>query len=104
MPQHTVKLTKIPELKVGKKDMRFEIEGDGNAKIGTLLVSKGGIEWRPYKKQKRLLSWEKFDQRMRDHWGDRGFQRSWLLGHAAIDEYPLAAFSDSHYPAPSALL
>jgi hypothetical protein len=70
MAQHTVKLTKIPELEVGKKDMRFEIEGDGNAKIGTLLVSKGGIEWRPYKKQKRLLSWEKFDQIIRDHWGD----------------------------------
>jgi hypothetical protein len=69
MAQHTVKLTKIPELQVGKKDMRFDIE-DGNAKIGTLLVSKGGIEWRPYKKQKRHLSWEKFDQIIRDHWGD----------------------------------
>ena len=43
MAQHTVKLTKIPELEVGKKDMRFEIEGDENAKLGTLLVSKGGI-------------------------------------------------------------
>ena len=38
--------------------------------FGTLLVSKGGIEWRPYKKQKRLLSWEKFDQIIRDDWGD----------------------------------
>lgn len=70
MAQHTVKLTKIPELEVGKKDMRFEIDGDENVKLGTLLVSKGGIEWRPYKKQKRHLSWERFDQIIRDHWGD----------------------------------
>jgi hypothetical protein len=70
MAQHTVKLTRIPELEVGKKDMRFDIEGDEGAKIGTLLVSKGGIEWRPSKKQKRHLSWEKFDQIIRAHWGD----------------------------------
>lgn len=70
MAHHTVKLTKIPELQVGSKDMRFEIVGGGNSKLGTLLVSKGGIEWRPYKKQKRHLSWEKFDQIIRDHWGD----------------------------------
>ena len=35
----------IPELEVGKKDMRFEVEGGGNERIGTLLVSKGGVEW-----------------------------------------------------------
>jgi hypothetical protein len=50
--------------------MRIEIEGDENVKLGTLLVSKGGIEWRPYKKQKRHLSWEKFDRIIREHWGD----------------------------------
>jgi hypothetical protein len=32
--------------------------------------SKGGIEWRPFKKQMRPLSWEKFDQIIRDHWND----------------------------------
>jgi hypothetical protein len=69
MAQHTVKLTNMPELELGSSDVRFEIE-DGSAKIGTLLVSKGGIEWRPYKKQKRHLPWEKFDQIIRDHWGD----------------------------------
>jgi hypothetical protein len=55
MAQHTVKLTKIPDLEVGKKDMRFEIEGDENVRIGTLLVSKGGIEWRPYKNRNAIF-------------------------------------------------
>jgi hypothetical protein len=70
MPQHTVNLTRIPELEVGKKDMGFDVEGGKGAKLGTLFVSKGGVEWRPYKKQKRHLSWEKFDQIIRTHWGD----------------------------------
>jgi len=70
MAQHTVKLTRIPELEIGSKDMRFEVEGKDHAKLGTLLVSKGGIEWRPYKKQKRHLPWEKFDKIIREHWGD----------------------------------
>jgi hypothetical protein len=70
MAQHTVKLTAIPELEVGNKDMRFDIEDDESGKIGTLLISRGGIEWRPHKKQKRHLSWERFDQIIRLHWGD----------------------------------
>ena len=61
MARRTVKLSKIPELQVGEKDMRFDIKV-AERRVGTLLVSKGGIEWRPYKKQKRHLSWEKFDQ------------------------------------------
>ena len=70
MPQHTVKLTQTPEYELGGADMRFAIESDENGKLGTLLVSKGGIEWRPYRKQKRHLDWERFDRIIREHWGD----------------------------------
>ncbi len=43
------------------KDVTIEIKKDG-AKLGTLLVSKGNIEWVPsgnYANKKRM-SWEKF--------------------------------------------
>jgi hypothetical protein len=70
MAQHEVRLTKLGRLEIGSTDVRFSIGSDKDGKLGTLLISKGGIEWRPYKKQKRNLSWEKFDSIIRDHWGD----------------------------------
>jgi hypothetical protein len=70
MAQHTVKLTRTPEYELGSADVRFVIETDEGGRLGTLLVSKGGIEWRPYKKQKRPLDWERFDRIIREHWGD----------------------------------
>jgi hypothetical protein len=69
MAQHSVKITKTPELEIGSADLELTID-DEAGKLGTLLISKGGIEWRPYKKQKRHLSWEKFDDIIRKHWGD----------------------------------
>ncbi len=50
--------------------MEFTIDSDETGKLGTLLISKGGIEWRPHKKQKRHLTWERFDKIIRKHWGD----------------------------------
>lgn len=70
MAQHTVKLIRIPEYELRSADVRFGIGSDENGKLGTLLVSRGGIEWRPYKKQKRHLDWERFDRIIRKHWGD----------------------------------
>ena len=69
MPQHKVKLIKTPEVEIGKADVEFTV-GSEDAKLGTLLVSKGGIEWRPFKKQKRHISREKFDEIIRKHWND----------------------------------
>jgi hypothetical protein len=70
MAQHIVKLKKSPVLELGSADMEFAI-GDGDGKIGTLLISKGGIEWRPFKNKKgnRHFSWENFDKFIREHWG-----------------------------------
>ncbi len=57
------------EVEIGKADVEFSVDGEGG-KIGTLLVSKGGIEWRPFKKQKRHVDWEKFHKIIREHWND----------------------------------
>jgi hypothetical protein len=70
MAQHFVKLTKTPELEIGSADLELTIDSDETGKLGTLLISKGGIEWRPFKKRKRHLSWERFDSIIREHWGD----------------------------------
>jgi len=60
MPSHDVSIS-IPQKLVLAKDVEFEIKSDG-ARLGTLMVSKGNIEWRPAKASvnKRRLSWEKF--------------------------------------------
>ena len=43
------------------KDVEIEVSS-GNGKLGTLLVSKGNIEWLPSPKSvnKHRLSWDKF--------------------------------------------
>lgn len=69
MADHIVKLSRVPSLQVGKADVRFDVK-DENGKVGTLLVSKGGIEWRPSKKQNRPIPWPDFDRLMRGYWGD----------------------------------
>jgi len=50
---------------VSKKDVEFDIKSEGK-KLGTLLISKGNIEWKPsgHSKNKRRLSWKKFSELM----------------------------------------
>ena len=67
---YTVNITDLPTLQIGKADVRFSISNEGG-KIGTLLVSKGGIEWRPTKKHERRSNWKEFDTTMRERWGDK---------------------------------
>ena len=60
MPKHDVTLdlhTKV----VAHKDIEVSVRSDGS-KLGTLLISKGNIEWLPANKSvnKYRLSWEKF--------------------------------------------
>jgi hypothetical protein len=54
---------------VANKDLEIEIKagtGASKAKLGTLLISQGNIEWVPANKQyKRRLTWTKFDAVMR---------------------------------------
>ncbi len=51
----------IPQKVLLAKDMVFEVKSDG-AKLGSLLISKGNIEWVPanHSVRKRRLTWEKF--------------------------------------------
>lgn len=68
MPEHDVrwKLPTKTGWPVGKQDMFFRVKGDGGV-LGTLLVSVGGLAWRPRfgrKGQELHVSWETFDDFM----------------------------------------
>lgn len=60
MASHDVSF-KIPQKFILAKDVEFEIKSNG-AKLGTLLISKGNVEWIPTNNsvKKRRLTWEKF--------------------------------------------
>ena len=47
------------------KDIKFDVHS-GSGKMGTLLVSKGNIEWLPAPKsiKKSRLTWKQFDELM----------------------------------------
>ena len=60
MATHDVSFS-IPQKFVLAKDVEFEIRSN-STKLGTLLISKGNVEWIPANNsvKKRRLSWEKF--------------------------------------------
>jgi hypothetical protein len=56
----------LPKRELGREDIEFVIEQDGK-RFGTLLVSKGAVEWRPTNKvYRRKLNWTRFDQLLRE--------------------------------------
>lgn len=56
----------LPTRELGRGDIVLVVKKD-NRRFGTLLVSKGAVEWRPTNKQyRRKISWNKFDQLMRE--------------------------------------
>ena len=61
----------LPKRELGREDIEFVVtrideSGDGK-RFGTLLVSKGAVEWRPTNKvYRRKLNWARFDQLMRE--------------------------------------
>ena len=56
----------LPRRELGREDIEFIVEQDGR-RFGTLLVSKGAVEWRPTNKvYRRRLNWARFDQAMRE--------------------------------------
>lgn len=60
MATHTVSF-EIPQKLVLAKDVVFDVKSDG-IKLGSLLISKGNIEWVPanHSVKKSRLSWERF--------------------------------------------
>ena len=56
----------VPTRELGREDIVFVVLKD-ERRFGTLLVSKGAVEWRPTnKKYRRKISWDRFDQLMRE--------------------------------------
>jgi hypothetical protein len=56
----------LPRRELGREDIVFVVEKN-DRRFGTLLISKGAVEWRPTNKQyRRKISWDKFDQLMRE--------------------------------------
>ena len=65
MAKHEITF-KIPERQIMNSDAEFQVFGD-DKKSGTLLISKGTISWKSYKKKNEIsLSWEKFDRLMKE--------------------------------------
>jgi hypothetical protein len=66
MASHDISFS-IPQKFVLSKDVEFDIRSDG-AKLGTLLISKGNIEWVPASNsvKKQRLTWEKFAKMMEE--------------------------------------
>lgn len=66
MATHDVSV-EIPQKLILAKDVKFDIKSNGS-KLGTLLISKGNLEWVPAKAsaKKRRLTWEKFARMMEE--------------------------------------
>jgi len=67
MPAHEISF-EIPAKFALSKDIVFDIKS-GGSKLGSLLISKGNIEWKPAKAvtKKYRMSWEKFAAFMEDN-------------------------------------
>lgn len=66
MASHDISFT-IPQKMALAKDIEFSVKSDGK-KLGTLLISKGNIEWVPASNsvKKHRLTWERFAALMAD--------------------------------------
>jgi hypothetical protein len=59
MPEHMVRVSQ-PSRELVNSDVTFEIYSDGQ-KLGTMLVSKGTVDWFPRNAQTSIsLQWEEF--------------------------------------------
>ena len=66
MANRKVSLKVASPIEVGNVDVQFAIS-DGHGLIGTVTVSKGGIDWRGRGKQsKQSASWDRFAELMTD--------------------------------------
>jgi hypothetical protein len=66
MPVHDIEV-ELPARVISHKDLTISVWSD-KEKLGELRVSKGTVDWVPGKAQTTYyLSWERFDEMMREH-------------------------------------
>jgi hypothetical protein len=66
MARHWVSF-QVPWRNLGKEDVVFKVEIEDEELLGTLKVSKGAVVWWPGKaKLGYKMTWERFDQAMRE--------------------------------------
>jgi hypothetical protein len=65
---HEVRV-KIDTAVVGNKDFEILVKTTDGGKLGTLLISKGNVEWLPKGNSvnKKRLSWARFAEFMEEH-------------------------------------
>ena len=65
---HEVRV-KIDTAVVGNKDFEIVVKTTNGGKLGTLLISKGNVEWLPKGNSvnKRRLAWVSFAEFMEEH-------------------------------------
>ncbi len=67
MAKHNVYLN-LPTREIGKVDALLYIYSDDEL-LGTIKVSKGGLDYSPSKKKGPIkISWAKFDQLLKEYW------------------------------------
>jgi hypothetical protein len=59
MPAHDVTMNLSHPITVKNVDVEFEIRSDGEL-MGKVQISKGGIDWTPFKSHARAATWEQF--------------------------------------------
>jgi hypothetical protein len=65
MPKHSVKLN-LPSTEIGSSDVIIDVTQDGG-KLGTLKISKGGLDWTPRYAKIISLNWTQFDKLLQDN-------------------------------------
>ena len=59
MPAHDVTMNLSHPITVKNVDVEFEVRSDG-VLMGKVQISKGGIDWTPFKSHPRTTTWEQF--------------------------------------------
>ena len=59
MPTHDVSMNLSHPITVMNVDVEFEVRSDGEL-MGKVQISRGGIDWMPFKSHPRAASWEQF--------------------------------------------
>ena len=57
MPAHDVTMNLSHPITVKNVDVEFEVRSDGEL-MGKVQISKGGIDWTPFKSHPRTATWE----------------------------------------------
>lgn len=67
MADTTISMRIEHAISVGNVDVKHEVRRGGEL-LGTLAISKGGLDWKPKNARKaKRVNWEQFDEWMREH-------------------------------------